>query len=79
MDDDFGAASAGRRDDNVPTRGREDESRKVSFEQNTYVETKCINSISRYWPDEADPIMNLGNGITLELVSKSYQGTYFTR
>jgi len=33
----------------------------------------------KYWPDEADPIMDLGNGITLELVSKSYQGTYFTR
>ena len=40
---------------------------------------QIIYSISRYWPDEADPVMSLGNGVTLELVSKSYQGTYFTR
>ena len=33
----------------------------------------------KYWPDKYKPVKDIGNGITLEYLSMSYQGTYSHR
>ena len=33
----------------------------------------------KYWPDEENRIMDLGNGVKLEYKETSYQGTYYLR
>ena len=33
----------------------------------------------KYWPDKYKPVKDLKNGITLEYLSLSYQGTYTHR
>ena len=45
----------------------------------TDLEESGKKKADKYWPDEGSPTMALGNGVTIEHLTTSYQGTYYER
>ena len=45
----------------------------------TALQEKIKKKADQYWPDSETAILNIGEGITLEHKSTSYQGTYYHR
>ena len=45
----------------------------------TALQEKGKKKADQYWPDKEGETLNIGAGITLELRSTSYQGTYYHR